>query len=201
MADPAERLQAPYFLKVKDKYLCFYNSREVRVLESADGENYTRLPDGRGSNCLYHANGPCTGRDVMVMKDDSTYYMYSTITWSSGDWQGSYVIVRTSPDMKRWSDYTVVSEGGVAGNGPVSAESPFVLKMGRNYYLFRASSITFKTYVYCSETPYDFGANNDSKLVAVLPLKAPEVIEWKGQWYISDLADFRGIRMYKLKWE
>jgi hypothetical protein len=201
-AAPQERLQAPHFMKIGDKYYCFYNSKEVRVLTSPDGENYTRLPDGRGANCLYHANGVCTGRDVMVLKDDSLYYLYSTITYSmTGDWNESYIIVRTSTDLKHWSDYTVVSEGGKAGNGPVSAESPFVVKINNLYYLFRASSITFKTYVYCSETPYNFGVNNDSKMVAELPLKAPELIQWKGQWYISDLADFRGIRMFKLKWE
>jgi hypothetical protein len=201
-AAPQERLQAPHFMKIGDKYYCFYNSKEVRVLTSTDGENYTRLPDGRGANCLYHANGACTGRDVMIMKDGNLYYLYSTITYSmNGDWNGAYIIVRTSADLIHWSDYTIVSEGGVAGNGPVSAESPFVVKINNLYYLFRASSITFKTYVYCSETPYNFGVNNDSKLIAELPLKASELIQHKGDWYISDLADFRGIRMYKLRWE
>lgn len=197
---PKELLQAPYFMKIGPTYYCFYNSREIRVLSSSDGKNYTRLTDGRGSNCLYHANGPCTGRDVMIMKDDSMYYMYSTVSISNNNFGQGFVIMRTSPDLKNWSDFTIVSEGGIAGNGPVSSESPFVLKYQGYYYLFRASSITFKTYVYRSDNPYHFGVNDDAKLVAVLPLKAPEVLEWKGHWYISDLAGFQGLRMYKLKW-
>jgi len=111
------------------------------------------------------------------------------------------VILRTSKDLKRWSDYTIVSAGGIAGNGPVSAESPFVIKIDGYYYLFRASSMTFKTYVYRTDTPYHFGVNDDLKLITQLPIKAPEFIYYDGQYYISDLSDFKGIKLAKLNWE
>ena len=83
----------------------------------------------------------------------------------------------------------------------MSAESPFVVKHQGYFYLFRASSISFETYVYRSKNPFDFGVNSDAKLVTVLPIKAPEVLQHEGEWFISDLADFRGIRLYRLVWE
>jgi hypothetical protein len=59
------------------------------------------------------------------------------------------------------------------------------------YYLFRSSSWTGKCYVYASD---------DSKLITMLPVKASELIQLDGQWYISDIADFTGIRVYRLEW-
>ena len=137
----------------------------------------------------------------MVLKEGNTYFSYSTVSTVARDgWKYGYVILRTSEDLKKWSDYTIVSSGGIAGNGPISAESPFVIKIRGYYFLFRASSVTGKTYVYQSETPYHFGVNDDSKLVTVLDIKAPEIIVHQGQYYISDLADFKGIKLARLQW-
>jgi len=193
-----ESIQAPYFLKIENMYYCFYNTAGIRLMTSTDGVNYKRKLDDTGNNILYKDGG----RDVMVMPDGDTYYAYSTVSTVARDgWKYGFVILRASKDLKRWSDYTIVSAGGIAGNGPVSAESPFVIKIDGYYYLFRASSMTFKTYVYRSDTPYHFGVNDDSKLVTQLPIKAPEIIYYDGQYYISDLSDFQGIKMAKLKWE
>lgn len=199
---PQELMQAPHFVKIDGKYWCFYNSREVRVMFSDDGKKYERERFHRGNNILTHANGFCRGRDPMVFKDDDgTWYLYTTVSYSrDGGHEAAEVIVRSSKNLTNWSDYTVVSKGGIGGSGPVSSESPFVVKYRGKYYLFRASSISFLTYVYCSDTPYNFGIDNDDKLIATLPLKAPEVFEYNGQWYISDLADFKGIKLYKMEW-
>jgi hypothetical protein len=83
----------------------------------------------------------------------------------------------------------------------VSAESPFVCQQDGLFYLFRSSSIDFNTYVYASNTPFHFGVNDDSKLVAILPIKAPELVTHNGRTYISDLADFKGIRLRRLEWQ
>lgn len=40
-----EQMQAPYFLKIEDKYYCFYNSSGVRVMTSEDGANYRAYQD------------------------------------------------------------------------------------------------------------------------------------------------------------
>jgi hypothetical protein len=192
-----ETIQAPYFLKADSGYYCFYNSNGIRLMFSPDGKDFRRVEFREKDNLLYSEGG----RDVMVMKEDDTYYAFSTVSTVAGDgWKRGFVILRTSQNLKNWSDYTIVSEGGIAGNGVVSAESPFVIKIGEYYYLFRASSITYKTYVYRSLTPYNFGVNDDSKLIATLPVKAPEIIHDGDDYFISDLADFQGIKLARLKW-
>ena len=129
------------------------------------------------------------------------YLAYSCVTTvSRDDWLSAFVIVRRSKDLREWSDYSIVSQGGICGNGAVSAESPFVVQRGTWFYLFRSSSTDFNTYVYRSDTPFHFGSNDDSKLISILPIKAPEIIEHGGQWYISELDDFRGIKMSRLSW-
>jgi len=194
---PEETIQAPFFLKEKDHYYCFYNSNGARIMRSANGVDFSRYLINKNNNLLYKESG----RDVMVMKEDNMYFSYSTVSTVARDgWKYGFVILRTSEDLRKWSDYTIVSSGGIAGNGPISAESPFVIKINGYYFLFRASSVTGKTYVYQSDSPYHFGINDDSKLVTILDLKAPEIILHKGQYYISDLADFQGIKLAKLKW-
>lgn len=194
--DP-ESIQAPYFMEADSGYYCFYNSNGIRLMSSSDGKDFRRVDFSKNNNLLYSAGG----RDVMVMKDKDLYHAWSTISTVGADgWGRGFVILRTSPDLRNWSDYTIVSEGGVGGNGVVSAESPFVVKVEGYYYLFRTSSVSLKTYVYRSETPYNFGVNDDSKLVATLPIKAPEIIFDGKDYYISDLADFQGIKLARLYW-
>ncbi len=196
--EPAEHIQAPHFLKLDGKYHMFYTSNGARLMTSDDGKNFQREIVNNGTNLLYER----AGRDIMVMQDGDTYFAYSTVSQVSGDgWGKGSIIVRTSKNLRNWGDYTIVSEGGIAGNGVVSAESPFVLKIDGFYYLLRASSVTGKTYIYRSENPYNFGVNDDSKLITTLPIKAPEIIKHEGQYYISDLADMQGIKIARLKWE
>ncbi len=195
---PPEGIGAPFFLKVEDTYYCLYHSGGVHVMTSEDGVDYRRKLDTDGTSRLMQDGG----RDVMVLKSGGRYFLYLCVTTVSGNgWKRSFVILRTSDDLERWSDYTIVSEGGRGGNGPVSAESPFVVEMDGFYYLFRSSSISFDTYIYRSRDPYNFGVNDDSKLVAVMPIKAPEIVRHEGQYYISDLADWQGIKLARLRWE
>lgn len=194
---PDESIQAPYFLHPDDGYYCFYTSNGARIMRSEDGLEFKRFMIRDDNNILYKESG----RDMMVMKQGSLYYSYSTISTVAGDgWKYGFIILRTSADLKRWSDYTIVCEGGIGGNGPISAESPFVIRVEGYYYLFRSSSVTAKTYVYRSDTPYNFGVNDDKKLIETLQLKAPEIINSDGDYYISDLADFKGIKLTRLKW-
>lgn len=197
-----ELICAPFFLRINGRYYCYYNSEGIHLLESNDGRNYQRVLNADG-----HSRNHIGGRDPMVLKIGDTYFAYSCVSTVSADgWGQSFVIVRTSKEpvsmaSDAWSDYTIVAAGGRAGNGPVSAESPFVVLLDGYYYLFRSSSIDFHTYVYRSEDPYNFGVNDDSRLIARYPLKAPEIVEHDGQWYISDLGDFSRLLMHRLRWE
>jgi hypothetical protein len=189
-----ETMGAPFFMKDGDRYLCFYHSAGIRLMTSTDGADFERADLGGDRGNLLYRDG---GRDVMVLKIGDLYHAYSTVSTRDGH---GYVILKTSPDLRTWSKTKIVSRGGTAGDGPVSAESPFVVALDGYYYLFRASSITFKTYVYRSTDPTDFGVNDDSKLIAMLPIKAPELIHHGKRWYISDLADFQGVKLARLQW-
>lgn len=192
-----ELISAPFFIQHDGQWNCFYNSSGIHRLRSDDGLHFERVLDSRGSSAVYRG-----GRDPMILRHDGCYYAYSCVTTVSADnWLRSFIIVRTSDDLDTWSDYTIVSEGGRAGNGPVSSESPFVVELDGLFYLFRATSTDYRTYVYRSDTPYHFGINDDAKLITVLPIKAPEIILHDGQYYISDLADFQGIKLARLRWD
>jgi len=134
----------------------------------------------------------------MVLAHDGMYYSYATVTTSDG--KRSYVIGSKSKDLKSWSKGVIVREGGKGGTGPVASESPFVVALDGYFYLFRASSHDFKTYVYRSDKPLEFGIDDDSNLIAEFRMKAPELLYENETWYISDLADFQGIELQKVKW-
>lgn len=195
--DSEELVCAPFFVQHEGRWLCFYNSAcGLHLLESTNGLDFQRVLNTDGTSLLYRG-----GRDPMVLRWEDQFLVYSCVTTVSADgWAKSFVIVRRSRNLKDWSDFIVVAEGGLAGNGPVSAESPFVCHRDGVFYLFRSSSMDFQTYVYASDTPFHFGVNDDRKLVTILPIKAPELITQGDQTYISDLADFKGIRLQRLAW-
>jgi hypothetical protein len=193
-----ETMGAPFFIKEGSKYYLFYHSAGIRLMESDNGVDYHRSLDANGSNLLY----PDGGRDVMVLKIGDLYYGYSTITTRSDDGNViSYVKLKTSKDMRHWGGDKIVCQGGKESSGGVAFESPYVVYLDGFYYLFRASSTTFKTYVYRSADPTSFANNDDSNLIAEFKIKAPEVFKHNGQWYISDLSDFQGIKLAKLAWK
>ncbi len=193
----AETMGAPFFLKANGRYYCFYHSAGIRLMESDDGINYRRSLDSNGSNLLY----PDGGRDVMVLDIDGVYHAYSTITERNGAGDLiSYVKLKTSTDLRNWGNPRIVCQGGKDSAGPVAFESPYVVRLDGFFYLFRASSTTFKTYVYRSKDPTRFADHDDSNLIAEFVMKAPEVFAHEGQWYISDLSDFQGIQLARLEW-
>jgi hypothetical protein len=180
-------------VKLGDTFHCFYNSGGIRLMTSRDGKNFTRAgtpPDGH----LLYGDG---GRDVMVLPIEGVFHAYSTVSTTDGR---GYIALRTSRDLKTWTPLKNICEGGRGGVGPVSAESPFVVARDGFFYLFRASSNDGTTYIYRSRTPDDFGVNDDSRLIATLKVKAPEIIDHGGEWFISDLADFQGLKLARLKW-
>jgi hypothetical protein len=59
-----------------------------------------------------------------------------------------------------------------------------------------------ETRVYRSKNPMEFGINRDHRyLVGILPVAAPEIIEYKGDYYIASLRpDLKGIRIARIRW-
>lgn len=100
-------------------------------------------------------------RDSMVIKIGSAYYCYYTAF--PGRKGAAYV--RTSKDLIHWSEAKKVAYGGSPGNGPYSAEYPFVYfhKPSGYYYLLRNQQYGehARFTVYRSKNPLDFGTDED----------------------------------------
>lgn len=207
MADPnfgetEGGLQAPFVLKQGSDYYMFYGSWEhIALAKSKDGKTFARqlMPDGTSS--LFGEGEGSNTRDPMVMKNGALYYIYYTAYPN----RHGADFVRTSKDLIHWGQSTKVAFGGAGGNGPYSAECPFVYhdKNSGYYYLLRnqfyGQSAQFK--VYRSKDPMDFGKDNNRDLVETMPYAAPEIVESEGQSYLAVLLpNLRGIQIAKLKW-
>ena len=136
----------------------------------------------------------------MVSKIASLYYCYYTaIPGNHGA-----VFVRTSKDKIHWSAPEKVAFGGSPGDGPFSAECPFVYyhKPSGYYYLLRNQRYGDKAQfaIYRSKNPKDFGKDSDRYLIGTMPYAAPEIIESENQLYIAVLLpSLKGIQIAKLR--
>ncbi|MDN5204208.1 hypothetical protein QQ008_22640 [Fulvivirgaceae bacterium BMA10] len=205
-------LQAPHVIREGDIWIMFYGDwSSICMATSKDGKIFKRViqdnmervtamfSDGAGQNT----------RDAMVIKIGDTYYNYYTS--GAGLWgeqahkTDGAVYCRTSKDLVHWSDRIVVSRAGsITGRGWGAHECPHVVHVEGYYYLFRTQAYGKNniTTVYRSKDPLDFGIDTDEGyFVNRLPVAAPELILYKGQWFIAALnPDLDGIRMAKLRW-
>jgi hypothetical protein len=196
-------LQAPFVFQAEGAYQMFYGDWEhICRATSADGRTFTRVLDANNHSALFTEGGGANTRDPMVIKVGNTYHAYYTAFPGN---VGS-VFVRTATDLKTWSASQIVSQGGMAGKGPLDAECPFVVArpdLGV-YYLFRTQHYApppAQTTVYRSPDPMDFGVNDDKYRLGTLPVAAPEIFQYNGQWYIAAVRpNLDGLQIAKLKW-
>ena len=119
----------------------------------------------------------------------------------------SAVFCRASDDLKHWSEPVMVAAGGEAATQTAwfggSAECPFVVQMDGIFYLSRTQRYgrdNLST-VDASRDPLCFGVGNDHYRIGMLPVAAPEIIHYKGQWHIAALNPaLDGIRLARLRW-
>jgi hypothetical protein len=196
-------LQAPYVMQIGDVYHMFYGDWEhICLATSADGKAFTRRVNTDGKAGMFTEGRGNNTRDPMVLRVGDTYYCYYT---AFPNQQGA-VYCRTSQDLRHWSESTVVAFGGSAGTAPWSAECPFVLyhKPSGCFYLFRTQryGADAQTSVYRSKDPLRFGIDGDDQyLVCRLPVAAPEIVQFAGEYYIAALLpDLKGIRIARLRW-
>lgn len=90
---PGPVIQAPFFMRWGDGYLCLYNSHGVRAMTSRDGKTFVRRGTPPDGNLLYREGG----RDVMMLPIDGVIHAYSCV--STPD-RRSYVMLRTSTDLR-----------------------------------------------------------------------------------------------------
>lgn len=209
-ADPAlgetqGGLQAPYVFRHDGKYWMVYGDwANICLATSTDGKNFARHRNLEGRPQLNFAgkmDRSRNGRDPMVIPIKGKWYCYYT---AHPDNKG-YDYVRTSEDLINWSEERIVAAGGASGGGPYSAECPFVVEpQAGHFYLFRTQVYGQKaqTMVYHSHDPFDFGiANDEVHYVTTLPVAAPEIFRYAGQWYMAALLpSLKGIQISRLEW-
>ena len=209
MADPhfGEReggLQAPYVIREGNTFYMFYGDWvHICMALGWDGKTFARNLNTDGLSGLFAEKPGESSRDPMVMAYRDLYYLYYTAV--PGEKGGIYC--RTSHDLFSWGDSTLVSSGGSAGDGPASAECPYVCYMAQDYafYMFRAhpdnKSGDYRTSIYRSSNPLEFGVDSDRFLIGSLPFEVVRIIRDGRKLYISALnPDYSGIRLAKLKW-
>jgi hypothetical protein len=210
-ADPAlgetrGGLQAPYVLRHEGKYWMFYGDwANICLATSTDGKTFTRHRNAEGRPQLDFSGLPVerdrNGRDPMVLRLQGKWHLYYTAHRAKKG--ADYA--RTSDDLLRWGQERVVAARGRSGDGPYSAECPFVVEpQPGHYYLFRTQRYgkDAQTMVYHSRDPLDFGIDNDgAHYVTTLPVAAPEVFQHKGGWYMEALLpSLKGIQITRLEW-
>lgn len=194
-------LQAPYVFEFDGQFEMFYGDWvNIRRARGQDGKTFARVLQPGIKEGLFQEGLDSNARDPMVLRAGNQWIIYYT---AHPDRKGA-VCARTSRDLNTWSALRIVAKGGQAGDGPFSAECPFVYfhKGAGLYYLFRAQHYgkNAKTSVYASKDPFAFGVDDDSKLVTILPVAAPEIVEHDGQLYIAALMpDLKGIQVARLK--
>jgi hypothetical protein len=203
-------LQAPYTFMENDVWYMFYGDwNAICMATSDDGKTFERyIPKNLERVPALFTEGAGTNtRDAMVIKDGDIYYCYYAagvgLREDGANLRTGAIYCRTSKDLIRWSPSVIVSKGGRTGNGWGAHECPFVIKVEDSFYLFRTQKYGKEnmTTVYCSKDPLNFGIGTDEGyFVTQLPVAAPELIYYEGQWYIVALnPELDGIRMAKLK--
>jgi len=197
-------LQAPHVLTKDGIYYMFYGDwHNICMARSDNGKRFERSLDARGRPQLFSEDINDFGntRDAMLLKVGAMYHCYYT---AFPDHKGA-VYCRTSADLRRWSPSKIVSRGGSSGDNPTSAECPHVVyhEPSGYFYLFRTQRYgqNAQTSVYRSKDPMDFGVDDDRCLVCRLPIAAPEIVQYQGQWYIAVLLpSLKGIQIAQLDW-
>jgi len=197
-------LQAPYVVRKAAAYYMFYGDWvHICLAKGWDGKTFARHLNTDQLAGLFAEKPGTSSRDPMVMTYRDRYYMYYTAVPE----EKGAIYCRISTDLVSWGDSFIVSSGGSAGDGPSDAECPFVFYRSQDYafYLFRAhpdkKSGEYRTSIYRSENPLDFGVESDRCLVGSLPYEVVRIIKDGPEFFISSLnADYTGIRLARMSW-
>lgn len=199
-------LQAPHVITLYGMYYMFYGDwGDICMARSEDGKNFTRVLNSEGIPALF--SGPYGNtRDPMVMEYNNLFYCYY-MGHSRDQTPQSAIFCRTSADLLQWSEPVMVSAGGSPANQDNwfggDAECPFVLIKDGMFYLFRNQRYGENNLntQYCSPNMLDFGVDDDRYLIGTLAVAAPEIIYFRGEYFIASLLpSLKGIRLAKLKW-
>jgi hypothetical protein len=194
-------LQAPFVFRAEGRFEMYYGGwNSICSASSADGKVFERRLNTEGKATLFGADTGNT-RDPMVIRIGDLWHCYYT----KHPQNKGAVYCRTSLDLRKWREERIVAKGGQAGDGPYSAECPFVVELTPGqFYLFRNQIYgkNAKCSVYFSRDPLDFGVDHDEgHFVCTLPIAAPEIIKQEGKHYVAALLpSLKGIQIAQLDW-
>jgi hypothetical protein len=199
-------LQAPHVFVVGSTWYMVYGDwLRICLASSTDGKQFTRVLNVDGQPNLFTGPAPyVNARDPMVLRFGGLFVCYYTASQPALPYQGA-VFCRTSENLVDWSEPLFVSAGGSASMPPTpgDAECPFVVERNGLFYLFRNQVYgpAAQNTQYASKNPFDFGVGNDKFRIGTLPIAAPEIVLYQGQYYIASLnPNLDGIRMARLSW-
>jgi len=194
-------LQAPYVIRLNGKFHMFYGDWDsICLATSDDGKKFQRASI-RGAGPQLFTEGPQNNaRDAMVLKIGDLWHCY----YSAMPEDRGAIFVRRAKTFTDWggAEATTVVSGGTPGRMWYQAECPHVVQFGTFFYLFRTSNYRGapRTTVYASQDPSDFGLDSDAKIVATLPVAAPEIVHFEGQFFLAALnPNLDGIRLTRLE--
>lgn len=225
-------IQSPFYVRDGDRHYLFFGGyatgldpagnptveyaameNQISLLVSEDGRHWERYDNGFEQSRVF--TGPGAARDPMVLRDGDRWWIYYT-GHRNRDIRDECIFVRQSTDLLHWSDPQVahfIDHSALQAEGLDpwhTNESPFVVRRGDWYYLFRSGAGRPEggsVRVVASRDPLDFGTSGDGKerLVGFIDFHAPEiVVDSDGTEYISKIYDRdrgHGIYLERLEWE
>jgi len=200
LGEAAGGLQAPHVVKANEQYVMAYGDWEhICFAASGDGKNFERIVQPHGKTGVFGEGPDANTRDPMLIRIDDTWYCYYTAIRHG---QG-YGFCRSSPDLKTWGFPLVVSYGGRVGPGPWFNECPHVVEVLPGEFVYFRNQFYGQgqtNWAYYSRNPLNFGIDDDTDLVARLPVAAPEIILHEGRYYIASLKPgLDGVRIARLR--
>jgi hypothetical protein len=216
-----ECIQSPFVVVVDGTYYMFYGgdgsgindkgesvapddptmAGQMCLMTSSDGRAWVRHHNEAGQSRVFV--GPMGTRDPCLLHIDGLWIMYYAGYHGYADGQVGFY-ARTSADLIRWSERTLVHLDSRYGGHRWQTECPHVVYRQGYYYLFRtAHYASAETYVFRSEDPMDFGIGDAStNYVCPIAVAAPEIIlDQTGNEYITSNHDLAaGTMLCSLRW-
>jgi hypothetical protein len=101
-------LQAPFVMKVGRGYKMFYGDwSNICVANSDDGKTFARQLNAKGLPAVFSEGPEINTRDPMILRIGNRYHCY----YSAHPGGKGRVYCRTSTDLKKWGESTVVAMG------------------------------------------------------------------------------------------